>query len=126
MPDSQRSRKQWRKARHAETCVCVPTHSSTAIHLTTAAEIPTQSTHLPQKNRNEISPLRTGPVRKRKQRLNVSPSQLLSGESKQELVKNPRVLKIAVCSVGEGQRCGPPASVIKTAGPASAAWPCQP
>ena len=61
MPDSQRSRKQWRKARHAETCVCVPTHSSTAIHLTTAAEIPTQSTHLPQKNRKETSPLTTGP-----------------------------------------------------------------
>ena len=42
--------------------MCVRTHSGTAIHLTTAAEIPTQSTHLPQKNRKEISPLRTGPL----------------------------------------------------------------
>ena len=65
MPESQKSRMQWQKA----TDVCVHTHSSTAIHLTTAAEIPTQSTHLPQKNRNEISPLRTGPVRKRKQKV---------------------------------------------------------
>ena len=40
--------------------------------------------------------------------------------NKQRTVKDPRVLKTAVCSVGEGQRCGPPASVIKTAGPASA------
>ena len=55
------------------------------------------------------------------------PSQLLSGESKKKkkLVRNPRVLKTPVCSVGEGQRCGPPDSVIKTADPASAgrrAW----
>ena len=57
MPKSQKSRTQWQKA----TDVCAHTHSSTAIHLTTAAEIPTQSTHLPQKNRKEISPLRTGP-----------------------------------------------------------------
>ena len=42
--------------------MCVRTHSGTAIHLTTAAEIPTQSTHLPQKNRKEISPLITGPL----------------------------------------------------------------
>ena len=79
MPDSQRSRKQWRKARHAETCVCVPTHSSTAIHLTTAAEIPTQSTHLPQKNRKEISPLRKGPF-----------SQFCPPDQKKQKTKNPR------------------------------------
>ena len=42
------------------------------------------------------------------------------GNKKKELVKNPRVLKTALCSVGERQRCGPPTSVIKTAGPASA------
>ena len=40
--------------------------------------------------------------------------------NKQWTVKNPRVLKTAVCSVGEEQQCGPPASVIKTAGLASA------
>ena len=57
MPKPQKSRTQWQKA----TDLCVHTHSSTAIHLTTAAEIPTQSTHLPQKNRKEISPLRKGP-----------------------------------------------------------------
>ena len=62
MPDSQRSRKQWQKAtdmqKHMFFCT---THSSTAICLTTAAEIATQSTHLPQKNRKETSPLITGP-----------------------------------------------------------------
>ena len=62
MPDSQRSRKQWQKAtdmqKHMFVCT---THSSTAICLTTAAEIATQSTHLPQKNRKETSPLITGP-----------------------------------------------------------------
>ena len=41
------------------------------------------------------------------------PSQLLSGELKKELVKNHRDLKTLACSVVEGQRCGPPASVIK-------------
>ena len=57
------------------------------------------------------------------------PAQLLSVESKKELVMDPRVLKTCVCSVGEGQQCGPPASVIKTACPASAvrrAWTHQP
>ena len=34
-------------------------------------------------------------------------------------MKNPRVLKTPACRVGEGQRCGPPTSVIKTAGSAS-------
>ena len=41
------------------------------------------------------------------------PSQLLAGESKKELVKNHRDVKPLVCSAVEGQRCGPPASVIK-------------
>ena len=62
MPESQRSRKQWQKAtdmqKHMYVCT---TLSSTAIHLTTAAEIPTQSTHLPKINRKETSPLSTGP-----------------------------------------------------------------
>ena len=62
MPDSQRSRKQWQKATDMQKHMCVcTTHSSTAICLTTAAEIATQSTHLPQKNRKETSSLRTGP-----------------------------------------------------------------
>ena len=55
--------------------------------------------------------------------------QPISGESEKELVKKPRDLQTPDCSVGEGQRCGPPASVIKRAGPASAgrrAWPLQP
>ena len=62
MPESQRSRKQWQKATDMEKHMCVcTTHSSTAIHLTIAAEIPTQSTHLPQINRKETSPLSTSP-----------------------------------------------------------------
>ena len=75
MPESQKSRMQWQKA----TDVCVHTHSSTAIHLTTAAEIPTQSTHLPQKNRKEISPLRKGPF-----------SQFCPPDQKKQKTKNPR------------------------------------
>ena len=39
--------------------------------------------------------------------------QPISGESEKELVKKPRDLQTPDCSVGEGQRCGPPASVIK-------------
>ena len=79
MPESQKSRTQWQKA----TDVCAHTHSSTAILLTTAAEIPTQSTHLPQKNRKEISPLRTGPS-----------SQFCPSDQKKK-TKNPRQANIS-------------------------------
>ena len=79
MPESQKSRKQWQKA----TDTCVHTHSSTAIHLTIAVKIPTQSTHLPQKNRKEISPLRTGPF-----------SQFCPPDQKKK-TKNPRQANIS-------------------------------
>ena len=44
----------------------------------------------------------------------------LMGNQKKDLAKNHRVLETNVCSVCEGQQCDPPASVFKTACPASA------
>lgn len=54
------------------------------------------------------------------------PSHLLSGESKVELAKEPRVFRTTVWSTFEGQGRDPPASVLKAACPASAGrskWP---